>query len=242
MFNASKLLLQAKQRPLASTIRRQLPLVRSYTAAVATPKAESQKLFDEINAFWFAESDRLQEAGQVGFQSWWFKPTSEIDAQIKQRFQAVHSEVIATKAHVENAKDSAQGTLALIVLLDQMGRNMYRGEARAFAGDAIARSLAMYMVRRKFHAELPPVKQSFVYMPLMHAEDIEAQDLSVQLYTELAEKLGAPEQDAKNDDFGSYAEMHRDVIREFGRFPSRNKALGRETTPEEAEWLKTAPF
>ncbi|KAJ1720526.1 hypothetical protein LPJ53_004864 [Coemansia erecta] len=214
-------------------------LARAYSSAT---KAESQRLFDEINAFWFGESDRLHDEGKASFQKWWFQPNAAVDEQIKQRFSSVHSQVVASKAHVDNAKETADGTLALIVLLDQMGRNMYRGQAQAYSGDAIARSLAMYMVRRKFHEMLRPVKQSFVYMPLMHAEDIEAQDLSVQMYTELAEKLSAPDEDARNDGFGRFAEMHRDVIRDFGRFPTRNKALGRETTPEEAEWLKTAPF
>ncbi|KAJ1955092.1 hypothetical protein GGI12_005642 [Dipsacomyces acuminosporus] len=130
----------------------------------------------------------------------------------------------------------------MIILLDQMGRNMYRGKAEAFRGDEIARSLAMYMVRRKFHEQLRLVKRSFAFMPLMHAEDIEAQDLSVQMYTELEEQLKALDTDAKNNDFVAYSELHRDVIKQFGRFPSRNKALGRESTEEEAEWLKNAPF
>ncbi|KAJ2076453.1 hypothetical protein H4R24_005689 [Coemansia sp. RSA 988] len=119
---------------------------------------------------------------------------------------------------------------------------MYRGSARAFAGDSIARSLAMYMVRRKFHQQLRLVKRSFVYMPLMHAEDMEAQDLSVQMYTELAEQLDAPDEDANNNNFGEYAKLHQQVIRDFGRFPSRNLALGRSSTPEELKWLENPPF
>ncbi|KAJ2720473.1 hypothetical protein GGI07_004584 [Coemansia sp. Benny D115] len=221
---------------------------RNSSSAAGTPAGPaqdggaSQRLFGDINKFWFGESDRLHDLGQVSFQRWWFQPSAELDRGLADRFGAVHAEVVATKAHVEAAKETPEGTLALIILLDQMGRNMYRGSARAFSGDAIARSLAMYMVRRKFHEQLRLVKRSFVYMPLMHAEDIEAQDLSVQLYTELAAELKAPDEDAKNDDFAAYAEMHRQVIRDFGRFPSRNKALGRESTPEELEWLKTAPF
>ncbi|KAJ2022281.1 hypothetical protein IWW57_004586 [Coemansia sp. S610] len=188
------------------------------------------------------ESDKLHDEGKVSFQKWWFQPTPEIDAQIKAKFGAIHTQVIATKEHVDAAKETPEGTLALIILLDQMGRNMYRGQAQAFSGDPIARSLAMFMVRRKFHEQLRLVKRSFVYMPLMHAEDAEAQELSVQMYTELAEQLKAPDEDAKNDDFAAFAQLHRDVIGEFGRFPSRNKALGRESTPEEAEWLKNPPF
>ncbi|KAI8321473.1 DUF924-domain-containing protein [Martensiomyces pterosporus] len=188
------------------------------------------------------ESDKLHDDGKVSFQKWWFQPNEKTDAEIREKFGAEHSRVVATKEHVDNAKETPEGTLAMIILLDQMGRNMYRGEAKAFAGDEISRSLAMYMVRRKFHEQLRLVKRSFVYMPLMHAEDIEAQDLSVQMYTELAEQLKAPDEDAKNDDFAAFAQMHRDVIREFGRFPTRNKALGRESTPEELEWLKNAPF
>ncbi|KAJ1642744.1 hypothetical protein J3B02_000995 [Coemansia erecta] len=241
MFRIPAQTLLAKQRASIINTSRQVTFVRNYTSS-GPSKAASQKLFDEINAFWFGESDRLHEQGKASFQKWWFQPTASIDQQIKQRFEPVFQKVTENKEHVDNAKETPDGTLALIVLLDQMGRNMYRGEARAFAGDAVARSLAMYMVRRKFHEKLRPVKQSFVYMPLMHAEDIEAQDLSVQLYTELAEQLSAPDEDARNDDFGKFAEMHREVIRDFGRFPSRNKALGRDTTPEEAEWLKSAPF
>ncbi|KAJ2584553.1 hypothetical protein GGH95_000309 [Coemansia sp. RSA 1836] len=189
-----------------------------------------------------ADSDKLHDEGKVSFQKWWFQPTPEIDTQLKEKFGTIHDKVLSTKEHIDHAKETPEGTLAMIILLDQMGRNMYRGHAQAFSGDPIARSLAMYMVRRKFHEKLRLVKRSFVYMPLMHAEDAEAQDLSVQLYTELAEQLRAPDEDSKNDDFAAYAEMHRDVIRDFGRFPSRNKALGRESTPEEVEWLKNSPF
>ncbi|KAJ2558277.1 hypothetical protein EV175_000867 [Coemansia sp. RSA 1933] len=205
-------------------------------------KAESQELFDRVNAFWFAESDRLHSEGKPSFQSWWFKQTPSIDKQISDGFSKDHALVVETKAHVDHAKESAEGTLALIVLLDQMGRNMYRGSARAFSGDSISRSLAMYMVRRKFNEQLRLEKQAFVYMPLMHAEDIEAQDLSVQMYSELAERLGKSDDAVRTNGFGGYAEMHRNVIRDFGRFPTRNAALGRESTPEELEWLKTAPF
>ncbi|KAI9467515.1 hypothetical protein LPJ78_004391 [Coemansia sp. RSA 989] len=219
----------------------QQPRQSLWIRGVAT-KAETQQVLSSINKFWFAESDKLHDEGKVSFQKWWFQPTAEIDREIKAQFGSTFARVVEEREHVDVAKETPEGTLALIVLLDQMGRNMYRGEARAFAGDEIARSLAFYMVRRKFHEQLRLVKRSFVFMPLMHAEDIEAQDLSVQMYTELAEQLDAPDEDARNSGFGKFAEMHRDVISQFGRFPSRNKALGRETTPEEAEWLKNAPF
>ncbi|KAJ2782422.1 hypothetical protein H4R18_002292 [Coemansia javaensis] len=202
-------------------------------------RAESQALFERINRFWFGESDRLHAAGRGSFQRWWFEPSAAVDEQIREQFGAAFA---GAAEHVEAGKETADGTLALIVLLDQMGRNMFRGRAQAYAGDPVARSLAMYMVRRRFHEQLRLVKRSFVYMPLMHAEDMEAQDLSVQLYSELAEQLGAPDQDARCEDFGDYARLHRDVIRDFGRFPSRNAALGRESTPEELEWLKSPPF
>ncbi|KAJ2402880.1 hypothetical protein GGI23_000389 [Coemansia sp. RSA 2559] len=234
---------------LAITLARRSPaaagrLARSWYSTESPTKAESQELFDRVNAFWFAESDRLHADGKPSFQRWWFQPTPAIDKKIKEAFSADHSLVVETKAHVSHAKESAEGTLALIVLLDQMGRNMYRGSARAFSGDSISRSLAMYMVRRKFHAQLRLEKQAFVYMPLMHAEDIEAQDLSVQMYTELADRLGKSDRkdDLRTNGFAGYAEMHRNVIRDFGRFPTRNAALGRESTPEELEWLKNPPF
>ncbi|KAJ2712076.1 hypothetical protein H4R19_002939 [Coemansia spiralis] len=214
-----------------------VPAWRGYAS-----KAESQKLFDSVNSFWFGESDRLHDEGKVSFQKWWFQPSKEVDAQIRERFAEPFAAVAERREHVDAAKETADGTLALIVLLDQMGRNMYRGSAQAFAGDPVARSLAMYMVRRKFHEQLRPVKRSFVYMPLMHAEDMEAQDLSVQMYSELAEQLNAPDEDARNKDFGTFARLHQSVIADYGRFPSRNAALGRASTPEELEWLKNPPF
>ncbi|KAJ2158645.1 hypothetical protein GGF46_003609 [Coemansia sp. RSA 552] len=229
--------------------------VRGYSS---TATATARRL-GEINQFWFGESDRLHSEGKASFQRWWFEPGAAIDQEIRTRFGkdfeqvvggakatetsgAKATETASAKAMVDEAKETADGTLALIILLDQMGRNMFRGSPQAFAGDGIARSLAMYMVRRKFHLDLRLVKRSFVYMPLMHAEDMEAQDLSVQLYSELAEELRAPDEDSRNNDFGEFAKMHQAVIRDFGRFPSRNKALGRQSTPEEEAWLKTAPF
>ncbi|KAI9503448.1 hypothetical protein GGI25_001879 [Coemansia spiralis] len=210
-------------------------------ARTLTTKAESQQLFEKINTFWFGESDRLHKEGKPSFQKWWFEGNPQVDQQIRERFSRDYSNV--TKEQIDAAKETPEGTLMMIILLDQMGRNMYRGQAKAFEDDDQAKSLAMYMVRRKFHEALRLVKRSFVFTPLMHAEDMEAQDLSVQMYSELAEQLGEVERDeVRTNGFAKYAEMHRDVIREFGRFPSRNKALGRQSTPEELEWLKNPPF
>ncbi|KAJ1893924.1 hypothetical protein LPJ81_005271, partial [Coemansia sp. IMI 209127] len=113
---------------LAITLTRRSPaaagrFARSWYSTGSPTKAESQELFDRVNAFWFAESDRLHADGKPSFQSWWFQQTPSIDKKITDSFSADHSLVVETKAHVSHAKESAAGTLALIVLLDQMGRN-----------------------------------------------------------------------------------------------------------------------
>ena len=122
-----------------------------------------------------------------------------------------------------------RGGLALLILLDQLSRNLYRGTAEAFAADAKARAIARAMLARGFDQMLTPVERIFVYLPFEHAEDPADQDISVRLFAALDAVGGGQTVD--------YAVRHRNVIRRFGRFPHRNAALGRVSTAEEEAYL-----
>jgi uncharacterized protein (DUF924 family) len=154
----------------------------------------------------------------------WFTPDPDFDHAIRSRFVAVHEAAAAGKlATWENTQD---GALAVVLLLDQFPRNMFRGEARAFATDALARAVADCALARGLDQSADPAMRSFFYLPFMHSETLADQERCVQLY------------DAINDtEQLRYAIEHRDVIKEFGRFPHRNTALGRVTTPAERMFL-----
>jgi len=171
--------------------------------------------------FWF---------GSGGIRAEWFRKDPAFDAQIRERFGAWVDRAVA--GELADWQASPQAALARIVLLDQFTRNIHRGSARAFAGDALALAAARAMVASGQDAMLPPVPRAFVYMPFEHAEDLAAQNEAVRLFTALAAQ--APELDENLD----YARRHRAIIERFGRFPHRNAALGRPSTPEEAAFLQ----
>jgi uncharacterized protein (DUF924 family) len=123
------------------------------------------------------------------------------------------------------------GALARLVLLDQFTRNVFRGSARAFAGDELARDAALALIERGGERALSPVQRVFVYLPLEHAEDMALQQRSVALFEALAAE------DPGLESTADYARRHREVIARFGRFPHRNAALGRESTAEERAYL-----
>jgi uncharacterized protein (DUF924 family) len=158
----------------------------------------------------------------------WFRKDPAFDETIRGRFGAL----------VDAAIDGRLGwgredRLAEILLLDQFPRNLFRGQARAFAGDARARALALALIDEGADAALHLLQRWFVYLPLEHAEDLGLQDRCVALCAALA--AASPEMASMLD----YAERHRDVIRRFGRFPHRNAALGRASTPDEVAYLAT---
>ncbi|MBM4257252.1 MAG: DUF924 domain-containing protein [Deltaproteobacteria bacterium] len=121
--------------------------------------------------------------------------------------------------------------LALIVLLDQFPRNMFRGDPRAFATDPLAREVATHLIQHNLDQQLLPVERSFVYMPFMHSEVLADQQRSVTLFRQLA-------QERPYLNSVSYALKHQEIIERFGRFPHRNAVLGRSSTPEEVEFLQ----
>jgi uncharacterized protein (DUF924 family) len=175
---------------------------------------------EDILRFWIDETPREK----------WFAVDAALDAEIGRRFEPAWQE--ARTGALDDWPESADGALALILLLDQFPRNMFRGRAEAFATDAKAREIADRAVARGFDLRVPEQIRHFFYLPFQHSENLEDQETAVRL---TVERLGETHYSYP------YALAHRDVIRRFGRFPARNGALGRDTTDAEAAFLATHP-
>ncbi len=180
----------------------------------------------EILDFWFG---REGEEGYGEFREAWFTKDPEFDREVRDRFEGAYEEAAAGR--LEHWKDEAQSCLALIILLDQFTRNMFRGDPKTYATDDKAREAARHAVEHAYDRELSPYGRLFVYLPFEHSEDLEDQRFSVELFRGLAAEMGS-------EDLLGYAVRHLEIIERFGRFPHRNEILGRATTPEEAEFLR----
>jgi uncharacterized protein (DUF924 family) len=167
---------------------------------------------DQVLSFWFAP----------GLEERWFKKDVRFDEEVRQHLEDAHR--AAATGAFDTWRDTAEGCLALCVLLDQVPRNLYRGDPRAFATDATARAA----LQRGFDKALTQAQRLFLYLPFEHSEDLADQELCVSLTARL---------DAYPD-WLEYAEAHRDIIARFGRFPHRNDSLGRDSTDEERAFLK----
>ena len=157
----------------------------------------------------------------------WWQGTPELDAEIARRFGPLIERAIV--GDLDPWRRSPDGALALVLLCDQFPRNIWRKTARAFSGDAKARETARYALAHGYPGAYPNDVRLFFYMPLQHSEDLGDQDLCCSLFATLC-----------NPDNDKYAREHRDIVARFGRFPHRNEALGRASTPEELDYLKTA--
>lgn len=153
-----------------------------------------------------------------------FAKNEALDRTTAARFAALRDLVLGGGA--AGWRDDPEALFAAIILLDQFSRNIHRGEAEAFAGDPLAQELACLMIDRGWDAELPPERRAFVYMPLMHAEDPELQTLCLRCFDAL-----------RDEGQLKYARDHAGVIARFGRFPTRNAALGRKSTSDERAYL-----
>ncbi len=185
------------------------------------PPSAPPEITPKVLRFWFGDTE---PGAAPKPRVVWFKPTPEFDMEISERFLADYERAAA--GDLADLMADVEGCLALTILLDQFPRNMFRGTARAFTADALALEAARHAVEHGFDLKLHPVQALFQYLPFEHSEDLDDQNRSVALF----EALG-------NAEWIDYAVRHRDIIARFGRFPHRNTALGRETTPEEAEFL-----
>lgn len=183
----------------------------------------------DILNFWFGDPEAPNsEYGQQ--RKVWFQKRPEFDAEIRQRFLVDYEKAAAGDYQVW--RQQPRPCLALILLLDQFPRNLFRGSPQAFATDPQALQTADYAVEKNFDRQLIPVERMFMYLPFEHCEELQAQHRCVALFQELI--ATAPELESTLE----YAIRHREVIERFGRFPHRNEALDRKTTPSEAEFLQ----
>jgi uncharacterized protein (DUF924 family) len=178
--------------------------------------------FMEVLEFWFGEPRGPARAE-------WFRKDAAFDAEIRRRFADLHA--AAARREVDHWRASPEPMLALVIVLDQFSRNLYRGDPRAFAQDEHALDCAQEAVTRGDDLGLLPVERQFLYLPYEHSECLADQEIGVERMCSL---------DAFEETRGisEWAVRHRDIVRRFGRFPHRNATLGRESTPEEVEFLK----
>ncbi|QSP94076.1 DUF924 domain-containing protein [Marinobacter salinisoli] len=194
-------------------------------------------MFDwkEILDFWFGE---LDENGLPDHfhRNRWFRSDRKFDQELRRRFMSMI--LFASEQGLDHWRDKAGGVLAEILLLDQFSRNVFRGSALAFAQDAQAKKLCYRAMREGLDMQLPPVQRAFIYMPLQHSEREQDQQVSVECYEQLAASTSGMLQTFMQS-FAQSARDHRDIVGRFGRFPHRNRILGRTSTPEELEYLKS---
>jgi uncharacterized protein (DUF924 family) len=178
--------------------------------------------YAEVVSYWVA-------AGS----SKWFNTDTAFDDDIRTRYLALH--YAAARRELDDWGENAEGMLALLLLLDQFPRNMFRGSAHAWVTDPLARMFARRALGRGFDRQIPEALRFFFYLPFEHSEQLGDQDLCCKLVEDWVAEGGDP-------DNLKWAEIHRDIIRKFGRFPHRNPALGRDSTEEELAFLKDGGF
>ncbi len=168
--------------------------------------------YRDIIDYWFDEKSK----------KYWFTSTPEIDNDIKQRFERYWQR--ASKGEFDEWQDTPEGALALIIILDQFPLNMYRGQVKSFHTEKMAVKVSLKAIASNFDKGLDEEKLLFLFMPLMHSENIDHQNLQVELF--------------KRNNFNlEYSLHHKNLVERFGRFPHRNEILGRESTSEEKEYL-----
>ncbi len=169
-----------------------------------------------VLSFWFSQAA----------QKHWFVRSEAFDTQVREELGPIYER--ARKNELETWRNDPEGALALVILFDQVPRNIHRGTREAFATDDRALEIGRSAVARRFDQATDPARRLFFYLPFEHSEDAATQQESVQLF----ETLG-------NTEYTRYAIKHQEIIDRFGRFPHRNTILGRTSTPEEIEFLKT---
>jgi uncharacterized protein (DUF924 family) len=183
-------------------------------------------VIDDVIAFWFGD-------GSESAYGRWYTRDAAFDAEIRERFGALHDE--AVQGGLDDWRGTARGELALVIVLDQFSRNLYRDDPRAFAQDARALAVSRELVTSRRLYELAPVERMVALMPFMHAEDREIQRESVRRFGALAAEHPGDGMFANALD---YAERHAVIVERFGRYPHRNAVLGRESSPEELTFLQ----
>lgn len=182
---------------------------------MASDTKDMKEQIDAILEFWFGPDPGEKRDA-------WFERSDAFDEEIRTKFGAVQAQAAAGEC--DGWAETPRGALALVLLLDQFSRNLFRGDARAFASDSKALGIADAAIQKGWDREFPEIMRIFFYLPHEHCEDLEVQRRCVELFT--------------GTEWGTeYAEAHFKLIERFGRFPHRNAVLGRENTPDEEAYL-----
>lgn len=156
----------------------------------------------------------------------WFSSTTEIDAQLKQQFEALWQQ--GSNALLDDWKQNAEGCLALVILLDQIPLNIFRNQAKSFSTEQQAVAITRHAIQQQFDQQIDNDRLAFLYMPLMHSENLDDQNLAVNCFDKASLEHNL-----------RFAHHHRDLVKRFGRFPHRNAILGRESTADEIKYLNS---
>jgi len=196
--------------------------------------ADADKLrIEAILKFWF-KKQQLSAPQIDGRMDIWFGGDTVFDEEITRNFSQDVDD--ASEGHLDHWTSNPHGRLALILLLDQFRRNIYRNKAEAFEKDHAALKLCVEGAIEKKDQGLSPIERVFFYMPLQHAESRKVQEKSCEIYNKLADAV-SPTYRETFQTVAQFAELHADIVRQYGRFPHRNAILGRENTPEEDAYL-----
>lgn len=172
--------------------------------------------YQAIINFWFSEDVKAN----------WFNATPEFDQSLKDQFQPAWES--AKSGQLKHWQDSAEGALALVIILDQLPLNMFRAQPESFSTEAMSREVAAHSIEQGFDQQLPDQQKAFLYLTYMHSEDLADQDRSIELF----------EQAGLTDNV-KWAKHHRDIVKRFGRFPHRNAILGRKSSQAEIDYLNS---
>lgn len=195
-----------------------------------TPLRSLDPLVQEVLMFWFGAPDSFEYGQQ---RADWFQKSSLFDEIVRHRFSALYHQ--AKQGKWDSWRQNPESTLALLIILDQFSRHLYRGSPNAFATDAKALEIAASAIAQGFDQQVMPVARLFYYLPFEHSENILSQARAVELFTQLQQE------DKKYAVFVDYAQQHYDIIAQFGRFPYRNEILGRVCTAAEQQYLSVFP-
>lgn len=202
-------------------------------SADATITDDDQIRIDSVLAFWFREQELT--APQIdGRMDIWFGEDPIFDEEIAREF--ADDVQLASEGKLDHWAHRPMGRLALIIILDQFRRNIYRNKAEAFSMDKAALKLCVEGAMEKKDKGLTPIQRVFFYMPLQHSESRKVQEKSCQIYNKLAGAVSTTYKETF-ETIAQFAELHADIVMKFGRFPHRNTMLNRENTAEENEYL-----
>lgn len=192
------------------------------------------KILELVLLFWFGNIEKIDDFPLERFE-FWFSASENLDREIKEKFKSAIDDAASGK--FDKLKDDPKALLAMIILLDQFSRNIYRNHPKFISFDQMALELAKEGVRKGLDKNLPYIYRMFFYLPYEHSEDLKTQEESVKLFEGLVHDAPNHLKEVLKEPL-RYAYDHYEIIKRFGRFPHRNKILGRESTEEELELLK----